>query len=234
MWAVALILSLVTACATSYKATPMPFRAPSSYANAAKVDGGMVAARSFADPKEAEEAFGFDVRGAGFLPIQVVFENNGPHLFRINPQQTFLEDGAGNLWPILSDQAAYERATRYAQTQEIFKEGAYSGFLGAAAGAVIGTAIGIVTGEGVGSSLGKGAAVGAAAGATLGGLKGYGSDTARRESPCPRRRNQDRARIRGTGTARETRRTTGSRRPSSVHRAPCRAHTPGARTPDPV
>jgi hypothetical protein len=94
---------------------------------------------------------------------------------KINAAQTFLEDESGNLWPILADQAAYDRATKYAQTKKIFKEGAYSGLLGATAGAVIGAAIGIVTGQGIGAAAGKGAAVGAAAGATIGGTQGYAS-----------------------------------------------------------
>jgi hypothetical protein len=139
-----------------------------------------VGAEAYADNERAKEAFGFDVRAAGFMPVQVVFDNQGSHPLRIAPGQTFLEDNAGNLWPILSEQTAYARATRYADTKQIFREGAYGGFLGAAAGAVIGAAIGIVAGENVASALGKGAAVGGAAGATIGGVKGYNSEDARR------------------------------------------------------
>jgi hypothetical protein len=174
------VLLLTIACATAYKATPLPFRAPASYPNATLVEGAMVGAEAFSDPKKAEEAFGFDIRGAGMLPVQIVFENEGARSFRINAEQTFLEDEAGNLWPILTDRIAYDRATKHSQTQQIVREGAYSGALGAAAGAIIGAAIGIVAGEGVGSALGKGAAVGAAAGAVMGGARGYGSDEARR------------------------------------------------------
>ena len=174
------VLLLAVACATAYKATPLPFRAPASYPNATQVEEAVVGAQAFADPKKAEEAFGFDIRGAGMFPVQVAFENEGSRSFRINAEQTFLEDDAGNLWPVLSDRLAYERATKHSQTQQIVKEGAYSGALGAAAGAIIGAAIGIVTGEGVGSAVGKGAAIGAAAGATMGGVQGYNSGDARR------------------------------------------------------
>jgi hypothetical protein len=171
----------VAACATAYKAQPLPFRAPSSYANAVEVGGTTVAAEAFADPKKAKEAFGFDVRGAGMLPVEVVFDNEGAHSFKIDDRQTFLEDEKGNLWPILDEKTAYDRATKYAQTKEIVKEGAYSGLLGAAAGAIIGSAIGIVSGGKVGETLGRGAAAGAAVGATLGGVKGYSqADEARR------------------------------------------------------
>jgi hypothetical protein len=110
-----------------------------------------------------------------------VFDNQGIHPLEIVAHQTFLEDAKGNLWPILSNKIAYERATKYAETNKIFKEGAYSGFLGAAAGSLLGGAIGIVSGSNVGEAVGKGAALGAAAGATLGGAKAYGSNDARRE-----------------------------------------------------
>ena len=177
---IAIVLALITGCGTSYKAKPLPFRVPSSYENSVEVGGATIAAYGYANAQEAKETFGFDIRGAGMLPVQIIFDNQGPHSLKIVPEQTFLQDEKGNLWPILEDQMAYERATRYAQTKQIFKEGAYAGFLGATAGAIIGAAVGIVAGQGVGSALGKGAALGAAAGATLGGAKGYTSDQAPR------------------------------------------------------
>ncbi len=173
--------ALLTSCATAYKAQPIPFRAPTSYPNAVTVGGAILSAEAFVDPQKGKETFGFDVRGAGLLPVEVVFDNQGPHSLKINSGQTFLEDEKGNLWPILDEKTAYDRTTKYAQTKQIFKEGAYSGFLGAAAGAIIGGAIGVVSGGRVGEGLGKGAAIGAAAGATIGGAKGYGeSGEARR------------------------------------------------------
>ena len=174
---VALTLS---GCSSSYVAKPMPFRAPSSYPNATEAGGAVIAAQAYAGSTAAQEAFGFDVRAAGMLPVQVIFDNAGPHPIEINVGQTFLEDEAGNLWPILDRDTAYERATKYAQTKEVFKEGTYHAFLGAAAGAIIGAAVGVVTGQNVAVTTGKGAAVGGAAGATLGGAKGYVSDDARR------------------------------------------------------
>jgi hypothetical protein len=177
-----LVICLVSSgCSTSYKAQPLPFKTPAAYSNAVEVDGAVVGAQSYVDTGEAEKAFGFNIRGAGMLPVQVVFDNQGSHTLEINPGQTFLENEEGNLWPILSSDFAYERATKYAQTKKIFKEGAYGGFLGATAGAIIGAAIGIVSGENVAEAVGKGAAVGGAAGATLGGVGGYSTaDEARR------------------------------------------------------
>ena len=175
-----LAVLLAAGCASRYKAKPLPFRSPESYPNAVHADGVVVAARAFADRQEAKDAFGFDIRGAGMLPVQVVFDNHGEDALEVRAEQTFLEDREGNLWPVMRRELAYERAAKYAETHEIFKEGVYHGFLGAAAGAVIGAAIGIVGGDNVAAAAGKGAAAGAAAGATLGGVKGYSSGNARR------------------------------------------------------
>jgi hypothetical protein len=173
---------LAAGCATSYKATPLPFKAPSAYGNLTVVAQAQVGAKAYEDPEDAKAAFGFDIRGAGMLPVQVVFDNLGPHFLEIDGTQTFLEDETGNLWPILSTQIAYDRATKYAQTKKIFKEGAYSGFLGAAAGSIIGAAVGIVSGDNIGELMGKGAVIGGAAGATMGGTQGYASANDARRS----------------------------------------------------
>jgi hypothetical protein len=169
-----------TGCAKSYKATPLSFRLPSSYHNAVDVAGAQMAANAYSDPEKAKEAFGFDILGAGMLPVEVVFDNQGPNPLIIDETQTFLEDTEGNLWPILDKQIAHERAEKYSNTNEIVKKGAYKGLVGAAAGTIIGAAIGIVTGDNVVAAAGKGAAVGAAAGATFGAAEGYLSDDARR------------------------------------------------------
>ncbi|MBW2619615.1 MAG: hypothetical protein JRC92_12140 [Deltaproteobacteria bacterium] len=180
LWVLGLLILLsLAACQTAYQAKPLPFQAPATMPNAVEAAGAVIGAQAYAKTEAAKEAFGFDVRGAGLLPVQVVFDNQGPNTLTINPLQTFLEDEAGNLWPVLRADLAYERAGRYAQTREIFKEGAYHGFLGAAAGAVIGAAVGVVTGD-FGEAMGKGAAVGAAAGATMGGLGAYGENDAHR------------------------------------------------------
>jgi hypothetical protein len=169
----ACVSGTVSGCTTAYKAQPVPFRLPSSYPNATEVAGAVIAAEAFVNESRAEEAFGFNVRGAGMLPVQVVFDNAGHTPLIINPAQTFLEDKEGNLWPVLTDRFAYERVTRYAQTNQIFKEGAYAGFLAGAAGALVGAAVGIVSGGNIGRAVGEGVAVGVAAGTVLGGTKGY-------------------------------------------------------------
>lgn len=174
------LLIFAFSCSKSYQAKPLPFKTPASYGNMVKIAGADIAAKAYVDPKETKEAFGFDIIAAGMLPVQVVFDNQGPHTLEISGSQTFIEDQKGNLWPVLSSKIAYERATKYTKTKEVFKEGAYSGFLGAVAGSLIGAAVGVVSGDNVAEAAGKGAAVGAAAGATLGGAGAYTSDDARR------------------------------------------------------
>lgn len=174
-----LIAIAALGCTTAYKAKPLPFKAPTAYDNMVETNGIQVGAQAFTDSDTAWKAFGFDIRSAGMLPVQMVFDNQGRQSVEINPGQTFLEDQAGNLWPVLTDKFAYERATKYAQTNEMFKEGAYKGFLGAAAGTIIGAAIGIVSGDDVARTAGEGAVIGAAAGSVLGGASGYASNDAR-------------------------------------------------------
>ncbi len=178
--AVMLVVIAVFGCGKSYKVKPLPFKAPTAYPNNVQIADTIIGGEAFVNAEAAEEAFGFDIRGAGMLPVQLVFDNQGTQPMEIVADQTFLEDADGNLWPILSSDLAYERATKYAQTKEVFQKGASKGFIGAAAGSIIGAAIGIVTGKDVAAALGKGAAVGAAAGSTVGGAQAYNSDDARR------------------------------------------------------
>lgn len=173
-----ILVFMLAACSTAYKAKPIPFKDPSSFPNAQDALGVVIAAKAYVDVKEAKEAFGFNIREAGMLPVQIIFDNQNFKTLEIDPSQTFLEDNESNLWPILEKNFAYERATKYAQTKKIFKEGAYNAFLGASAGALIGAAVGIVSGDNVATSAGKGAAAGAAAGGVLGGAGAYSSNDA--------------------------------------------------------
>ena len=117
---IVIILFLFSAgCSTSYKAKPLSLQTPAAYPNTAEIAGCQIGAKAFADAKAAKEAFGFDVLGAGMLPVQVVFDNQGPHPLEIVGHQTFLEDNKGNLWPILNNKLAYERATKYAETKKM-------------------------------------------------------------------------------------------------------------------
>ena len=162
---------------TSYERQVVPFKSPENSANAIRIDGAVIAARSFVNAQEAKEAFGFDIRSAGILPIQVVFDNKSIHPLMIIAEQTFLIDEAGNLWPILDQNLAYDRLSKQTEFGAVAPEATKRGLLFGAAGAVIGAAIGIVTGTNVGAAAGKGAAVGVAAGVVSGGGQAASDNT---------------------------------------------------------
>jgi hypothetical protein len=166
----AALLFLLPACA-SYKSQEVSFQLPAASPNMQVIAGAQVAARSYADKAAAKEAFGFDVRGAGLLPVQVVVDNGGSHGLAVVPEQTFLIDAEGNVWNLLDRRTAYQRVESSSEYARIGKGAGKGGMLGAAGGALIGAAIGILSGENVGTAATKGAAVGAAGGAVVGGTQ---------------------------------------------------------------
>ncbi|MBN2255800.1 MAG: hypothetical protein JW736_08835 [Deltaproteobacteria bacterium] len=178
---VMIFLGMALVSCTRYERKVVPFKLPSAYPNAVEVAGSDIAAKAYGDPKEAGEAFGFNIIGAGILPVQVIFDNKGTHEIEIVPASTFLVDTDSNLWPILDAGLAYDRIAKKTELGEVAPEGAKSGLLAGTAGAIIGAAIGIVTGANVGDAAMKGAAVGAAAGVTLGGTKGLSERDVQRE-----------------------------------------------------
>ena len=166
---------------THYKRQIPSFRMPEAYPNVQEVWGAKVAAHSYTDYGEAKQAFGFDIWGAGLLPVQIVFDNRGSHTLEIDPSQTFLVDKDDNVWPVLDDKLAYDRLEGKTDMARIAAGAVKPGILGATAGAVLGAAVGVVSGENVLEAAGKGAAVGAAAGATIGGGEEVVSGTAEQE-----------------------------------------------------
>ncbi len=175
-----LILPLATSC-TSYKSQQVPFRPPASYANRQTIAGAEIAAQAYVDKALAKDAFGFDIRSAGLLPVQVVIDNGPGAALTVVPDQTFLIDADGNLWNLLDSRTAYQRVEKSSEYARIAKGGGKGALLGGAGGAVLGAAIGILTGENVASAAFKGAAVGGAGGAVVGGAQAGASDEAGRQ-----------------------------------------------------
>jgi hypothetical protein len=174
------IVFLLAAC-SPYSQQVVPFRMPAAYPNMVRVAGLEIGARAYPEPNEAQAVFGFDIRGAGLFPVQVVIDNKGAYPLEINPAQTFLVDQQNNFWPVLDKRLAYDRVAKSAQPAAIGSSAASSGFLAGAAGALIGAAIGIATGSNVGNYALSGAAIGAAAGATVGGAQAIGDHPVYRE-----------------------------------------------------
>jgi hypothetical protein len=172
--ALAVTFLLLCAC-TPYKSQQVPFRPPSAFSGMQVVAGAQVAAQAYVDEKDARDAFGFNIRKAGLLPVQIVIDHQGTNSLTIVPGQTFLIDATGNYWNLLDGRTAYERLEKSSEFASIAKGAGKGSVLGAAGGAIVGAAIGILTGENIGETLGKGAAIGAAGGAVLGGTEAGGS-----------------------------------------------------------
>lgn len=179
--AVAAAMMFASAGCVSYKSQEVSFRPPSAYPNVQIVSGAQIAASAYADKGAAKQAFGFDVRAAGLLPIQVIIDNGGRHPLSVLPEQTFLVDDEGNFWNLLDNRTAYQRVEQSSEYARIGKGAGKGSLLGAAGGAVVGAAIGILTGENVGDTIMKGAAVGAAGGAVIGGTEAGTSDEGGRQ-----------------------------------------------------
>lgn len=166
-----LILALValTIASCTYRDRVAPIRLPDSSPNMVVVNGLKILAAVYLDNDAAAEVYGFDIRKAGILPVQLTMQNDGDQPVRINPEQTFLLDDDNNAWPILSLEKTHQRTSSYVKIGESVKGAATPSILMGAAGAVAGLAIGIVSGENIGETMGKGAIIGAAGGAIVGG-----------------------------------------------------------------
>ena len=173
-------LPLLAAC-TGYKSQEVSFRPPAAYGNMQFVSGAQVAAQAYAEEGAAKQAFGFNIRNAGLLPVQVVIDNRGLHPLTLVPEQTFLIDAGGNYWNLLDNRTAYQRVENSSEYSRIAKGAGRGSMLGAAGGAVVGAALGVLTGENVGTAATKGAAVGAAGGAVAGGVQGGTDEEAPRQ-----------------------------------------------------
>ncbi|MBW2061167.1 MAG: hypothetical protein JRI95_06330 [Deltaproteobacteria bacterium] len=175
-----LILALlaVGGC-TGYTYMPVPFKAPEAYLNHQRLDGAVIAIRSYSSSIEAKEAFGFDIIGAGLLPLQIIMDNKGPHSYELVPAQTLLKDADNNLWNILPAERAYDRVNKKDELARLGKTGAKSAALTGAAGAILGFALGVITDSDISRTTLKGATAGAALGAVGGGSAGYHDRQAR-------------------------------------------------------
>lgn len=158
----------LTACAT-YQSRTVPFRAPQDYTNALNVSGVLIGAEAFSDQAKADEAFGFDVRNAGLLPVQVVLDNQSGQRVQIIPEQSFLVDNSGQYWKMLGTEEAMNRVNRATSGGAIGSGAGRGALYGAAAGTILGMALGIVSGHRVGHSVITGGVLGGAGGAIIGG-----------------------------------------------------------------
>jgi len=162
-----IIVMHLAGCAT-YKSQSVSFRPPKDYPNHLTVEGAELGAEAYVDPSKAEQAFGFDVCGAGLLPVQIVLDNQSGQGIEVLSEQTFLIDASDNYWKVLTTRQAVERVDKATKAGHIGKGAGSGAMYGTAAGAILGLAIGILTGR-VGQAAFKGAVLGASGGAVIGG-----------------------------------------------------------------
>ena len=174
------VLFVLFSC-TTYKTQYVGFRPAAEYPNNIVAGGVTVGAEAYADQAAAKNAFGFDIKKAGLLPVQVVMDNRSGDGVLVVADQTFLVDANNRYWNLIPNKAAVERVTEATETGAILGGAGKGAGWGAAAGAVLGAAFGVLTGESVAESAGKGAAVGGAGGAVYGGTK-EGTDTQRQRT----------------------------------------------------
>lgn len=168
--AVWVAVSALLACSTyHHKITPLPMPFPG---HGVEVEGARLAAQAYVEPETAEQAFGFDIRGAGLLPVRLVIDNQGRSVVKINPQQTFLIDQQGLAWPLLTAEQAQNRIVAAVGPGETLKNAALSTLWGGASGVATGFAIGIILQGGLALEMNP-----ALAGAGFGALISGRSDT---------------------------------------------------------
>jgi hypothetical protein len=173
-----IIVAHLCGCAT-YESRSVSFRPPQDYANYLNSYGLLVGAETFADPKQAEQAFGFDIRKAGLLPVQVVIDNKSGQAVEVVSGQTFLIDETNRYSKILTNREAVERVQKFTDTGVVVSGAGKGVTFGAATGVLLGLAIGIVSGRDVGSSVVKGGVLGGVGGALIGGANKVGDDQQR-------------------------------------------------------
>lgn len=164
------MVALISAC-TFYESRQVAFRPPDQYANNQFVAGANVAAEAYSHSGQARDVFGFDIRGAGLMPVQVVMDNRGGRRLELVPDQTFLIDSSGGYWNLLDRRTAYQRVEKSSEFGTIARGAGRSGFLGAAGGALVGLAVGVLGRGNVAEDIGRGAVVGAAGGSIFGGAE---------------------------------------------------------------
>lgn len=166
------LLFLISSCST-YEYKAVPFSLPSSQPEHVSVDGVQISAAAYVSPDYAKEKFGFDIRKAGLLPVQLVIDNQSSEEVTIDPFQTFLIDNMGQAWTILPEQEAYKRIKDFGVVGKTLTNTVRPAAMLSAAGALLGFAVGIVSGHHLERNAASGAVIGATAGALAGGLNAW-------------------------------------------------------------
>lgn len=167
---VAAVTALVLSSSCAHRegqVAPIPM--PVTSGDHIDVQGVKVTASAYTDADQAETAFGFDIVGAGLLPVRIGVDNQSATVVKVNPQQTFLIDMDGQAWPILTAEQAYNRAAKAVELGTITGDAATSAALLGTAGAIGSFALAVVLSRGIATPVAQGAIAGASLGALTGG-----------------------------------------------------------------
>jgi hypothetical protein len=159
-----LAFSLVaTACAPRYEFKPIPVRAADGYRDRVAFPEGSAGAYAYYDSAELIGDFGFDLKKAGVIPVQLRLEND----FGSSPltlTEATLADQSGRLWEVLPSDVVFRRLDEHTSGGLSAGDGARRTLLWGLAGAAVGAAVGAIGGGSVAEAAGKGAAAGAGIG----------------------------------------------------------------------
>ncbi|MDR1920661.1 MAG: hypothetical protein LBS31_02830 [Candidatus Adiutrix sp.] len=159
-----LAAALAGGCAVKYEYKPIPVKDISAYHNNTSVLGAQVGAEAYWQTAALRRLFGFNLKEAGLIPVQVAVDNPGSRPLTILRGARVLDEG-GDWWELLPEHVVYNRVNDYTSGgldgERLFRRS----FLYGLAGGVVGAAVGVVAGVNVAEAAGKGAAVGGALGA---------------------------------------------------------------------
>lgn len=174
--AIALLSCLfLLACAAKHEYRAQPIRSVDSYFNHLEIHDVFLAAEAIYDDKLLEERFGYNLKKAGVIPVNLLVDNRGEEVTLILPGVT-LTDAKGQSWDILPQNVVVNRIGDYTSGVTA-EQGLGRTAKGALVGAILGAAIGVATGTSVGEAAGKGAAVGGAIGVGSAVLGAGGEDS---------------------------------------------------------
>ncbi|MDR0355104.1 MAG: hypothetical protein LBJ64_05145 [Deltaproteobacteria bacterium] len=159
-----LALILVSAaCAPRYEFKAIPMRPLEGYANRTQFQDGQAGAMAFYDSRQVTQIFGFNLKNAGVIPVQLTMQNDQPSSSLTITKATML-DKDGLLWEVLPSTVVYQRINEHTSGGLSGEQGVRRTMLLGLAGGILGAAVGVATGTSVAKGAGKGAAVGAAIG----------------------------------------------------------------------
>ncbi|MDR1606943.1 MAG: hypothetical protein LBT38_00835 [Deltaproteobacteria bacterium] len=167
------------ACAPKHEYKPMPIRDVYDYSNRTDVGGAIIAAEALYDDQLLEKRFGYNLKKAKVIPVNLIVQNNTDETLIILPG-AILSDANRDNWDLLPQNVIIDRVSKYTGSGVSLEDGVGRTAKGAVVGAILGAAVGIATGTNVGAAAGKGAAVGGAVGASSAILGVGGEDNAPR------------------------------------------------------